>query len=319
MVYLDHAASTPMLPEAIDAMAAQLAVGGNASSLHASGRRARRAVEESRERLAAGARRAARARSSSPAAAPRPTTSRSRASTGRGRPPTRAAAASWPAPSSTTPSSTRPSGSRAAQGAIVEWLPVDSRRPGVAGGAARGDRARPARRRAGLGDVGQQRGRHRDAGRRAGRDRPRVRHPAAHRRGAGGRPAAGRLRRQRRRRDDGDRPQARRTGRRRRPVARPRGRRRPRCCTAVARSATSARAPSTAPPIVGFAVAAELAVKEQPEQAERLDGAARRPGAPDPRRVPDAAGQRRPPDAAASSGCRATRTCRSPAARATRC
>ena len=52
MVYLDHAATTPMLPEAIDAMAAQLAVGGNASSLHASGRRARRAVEESRERLA---------------------------------------------------------------------------------------------------------------------------------------------------------------------------------------------------------------------------------------------------------------------------
>ena len=52
MVYLDHAATTPMLPEAIDAMATQLSVGGNASSLHASGRRARRAVEESRERLA---------------------------------------------------------------------------------------------------------------------------------------------------------------------------------------------------------------------------------------------------------------------------
>src|SRR5712691_10228914 len=52
MVYLDHAASTPMLPEAIDAMAAQLAMGGNASSLHASGRAVRRAVEESRERLA---------------------------------------------------------------------------------------------------------------------------------------------------------------------------------------------------------------------------------------------------------------------------
>jgi cysteine desulfurase len=52
MVSLDHAASTPMLPEAIDAMATQLAVGGNASSLHASGRAARRAVEESRERLA---------------------------------------------------------------------------------------------------------------------------------------------------------------------------------------------------------------------------------------------------------------------------
>src|SRR3954470_9042935 len=52
MVYLDHAASTPMLPEAIDAMAAQLSAGANASSLHASGRAARRAVEESRERLA---------------------------------------------------------------------------------------------------------------------------------------------------------------------------------------------------------------------------------------------------------------------------
>src|SRR3954469_9882827 len=51
MVYLDHAASTPMLPEAIDAMAAQLSAGANASSLHASGRAARRAVEESRERL----------------------------------------------------------------------------------------------------------------------------------------------------------------------------------------------------------------------------------------------------------------------------
>jgi cysteine desulfurase len=52
MVYLDHAASTPMLPEAVDAMAAQLAAGGNASSLHATGRRARRVVEESRERVA---------------------------------------------------------------------------------------------------------------------------------------------------------------------------------------------------------------------------------------------------------------------------
>jgi cysteine desulfurase len=53
MVYLDHAATTPMLPEAVQAMTAQLAVTGNASSLHASGRRARRTVEESRESLAA--------------------------------------------------------------------------------------------------------------------------------------------------------------------------------------------------------------------------------------------------------------------------
>ncbi|MGX1949625.1 cysteine desulfurase family protein [Streptomyces anulatus] len=53
MAYLDHAATTPMLPEAIGAMTAQLSATGNASSLHAAGRRARRTVEESREALAA--------------------------------------------------------------------------------------------------------------------------------------------------------------------------------------------------------------------------------------------------------------------------
>ncbi|MER7395623.1 cysteine desulfurase family protein [Streptomyces sp. NPDC000151] len=52
MVYLDHAATTPMLPEAVQAMTAQLTVTGNASSLHAAGRRARRTVEEARESLA---------------------------------------------------------------------------------------------------------------------------------------------------------------------------------------------------------------------------------------------------------------------------
>lgn len=52
MPYLDHAATTPMLPEAIAAMTAHLGVVGNASSLHAAGRRARRVVEESRESLA---------------------------------------------------------------------------------------------------------------------------------------------------------------------------------------------------------------------------------------------------------------------------
>jgi len=52
MAYLDHAATTPMLPEAVEAMTAQLSITGNASSLHASGRRARRTVEESRETLA---------------------------------------------------------------------------------------------------------------------------------------------------------------------------------------------------------------------------------------------------------------------------
>ncbi|HEX7106689.1 MAG TPA: cysteine desulfurase family protein [Acidothermaceae bacterium] len=50
--YLDHAATTPMVPEAIEAMTRQLAVHGNASSLHAAGRAARRVVEESREAVA---------------------------------------------------------------------------------------------------------------------------------------------------------------------------------------------------------------------------------------------------------------------------
>ncbi|MFF8954373.1 cysteine desulfurase family protein [Streptomyces sp. NPDC014894] len=52
MAYLDHAATTPMLPEAVEAMTAQLTVTGNASALHAAGRRARRTVEEARETLA---------------------------------------------------------------------------------------------------------------------------------------------------------------------------------------------------------------------------------------------------------------------------
>ncbi|MFD8594211.1 cysteine desulfurase family protein [Kitasatospora sp. NPDC059646] len=51
MAYLDHAATTPMLPEAIAAMTAQFGAVGNASSLHAAGRRARRVIEESRESL----------------------------------------------------------------------------------------------------------------------------------------------------------------------------------------------------------------------------------------------------------------------------
>ena len=51
-VYLDHAATTPMLPVAIEAMTRHLAETGNPSSLHASGRRARRVVEESRETIA---------------------------------------------------------------------------------------------------------------------------------------------------------------------------------------------------------------------------------------------------------------------------
>ncbi|MGH3880885.1 MAG: cysteine desulfurase family protein [Actinophytocola sp.] len=57
MTYLDHAATTPMLPGAVAAMTAHLTEAlparGNASSLHTSGRRARRMVEEAREEIAA--------------------------------------------------------------------------------------------------------------------------------------------------------------------------------------------------------------------------------------------------------------------------
>ena len=50
--YLDHAATTPMIPESVAAMSAALTSLGNASSLHSSGRRTRRVVEESRESIA---------------------------------------------------------------------------------------------------------------------------------------------------------------------------------------------------------------------------------------------------------------------------
>jgi cysteine desulfurase len=53
MAYLDHAATTPMLAEALDAYVAAAREVGNPSSLHAPGRHARRLVEESRERIAA--------------------------------------------------------------------------------------------------------------------------------------------------------------------------------------------------------------------------------------------------------------------------
>ena len=53
MAYLDHAATTPMFAEALDAYVATAREVGNASSLHGPGRHARRRVEESRERVAA--------------------------------------------------------------------------------------------------------------------------------------------------------------------------------------------------------------------------------------------------------------------------
>ena len=54
MAYLDHAATTPMLPEAVEAYVAAAGSVGNASSLHAPGPAAPAAlVEEARERIAA--------------------------------------------------------------------------------------------------------------------------------------------------------------------------------------------------------------------------------------------------------------------------
>ena len=50
--YLDNAATTAMVPEAVLAMSQQLGIVGNASSLHAAGRSARKVVEESREAIA---------------------------------------------------------------------------------------------------------------------------------------------------------------------------------------------------------------------------------------------------------------------------
>ena len=52
MNYLDHAATTPVLPEVVSAVSEAMSMTGNASSLHASGRAARRRVEESREAIA---------------------------------------------------------------------------------------------------------------------------------------------------------------------------------------------------------------------------------------------------------------------------
>ncbi|MBB5911770.1 cysteine desulfurase [Nocardia transvalensis] len=52
-VYLDHAATTSMFPVAVEAMTAALTGAANASSLHGSGRTARRRLEEARESIAA--------------------------------------------------------------------------------------------------------------------------------------------------------------------------------------------------------------------------------------------------------------------------
>lgn len=54
-VYLDHAATTPLSPEALAALTRELTRTGNPSSLHGAGRRARRSVEDARETIATAA------------------------------------------------------------------------------------------------------------------------------------------------------------------------------------------------------------------------------------------------------------------------
>lgn len=51
-IYLDHAATTPMVPAAFQVMAAQLQELGNPSSLHSHGRATRKVIEEARESIA---------------------------------------------------------------------------------------------------------------------------------------------------------------------------------------------------------------------------------------------------------------------------
>ncbi|MCW5698672.1 MAG: cysteine desulfurase [Rhodospirillales bacterium] len=53
VTYLDHNATTPIRPGVAEAMASAMACAGNPSSVHRSGRAARRMVEDARERVAA--------------------------------------------------------------------------------------------------------------------------------------------------------------------------------------------------------------------------------------------------------------------------
>src|SRR6185312_16517701 len=52
MHYLDHNATSPLRPESLSAVIHALGVGGNPSSIHATGRAARALMEEAREKVA---------------------------------------------------------------------------------------------------------------------------------------------------------------------------------------------------------------------------------------------------------------------------
>lgn len=52
MIYLDHNATSPLRPEAVAAISAAMTIVGNGSSVHAGGRAARKAIEQSRDAIA---------------------------------------------------------------------------------------------------------------------------------------------------------------------------------------------------------------------------------------------------------------------------
>jgi len=53
MIYLDHAATSPMRPEVLRAYTQALGVVGNPSSIHGAGQGARAMLEDGREQIAA--------------------------------------------------------------------------------------------------------------------------------------------------------------------------------------------------------------------------------------------------------------------------
>ena len=175
MPYLDHAATTPMLPEAIAAVAAAMGQLGNPSSLHGSGRAG----------PAAGSR--SRASSSPRRWAPGP--SEVVFTAGGTESDNLAVKGIYWARRDADPRRRRVLASAVEHHAVLDSVDVARRargrrgrlaarrraRAGRPGGAARRPGRRPRRRRPGQRHVGQQRGRHRPADRRAGRGRARVR------------------------------------------------------------------------------------------------------------------------------------------------
>ena len=186
MVYLDHAATTPMLPEAVEAMTR-------------AARRRRQPLVAARLRPARppggrGVPRADRRGARRPARRGRLHHRRHRGRQPRGQGPLlgpprrRPAPAPHPGQRGRAPRRARPAatGSPSTRAPRSSWLPVDAHGPArPSTRCAPRSSATPARSPLVIGDVGQQRGRHGPAGRRARRGRRRARRPGAHRRRAG--------------------------------------------------------------------------------------------------------------------------------------